>query len=104
MPRPKGEPTKVVRLPVALLEPLEAEAHASGKPIADVLAARLDGPAASSAITVAARSAPGTTARGRTPKAAHAKPTRAVPVATGSRPTHLPTCRCAVCKPKGAKR
>ncbi len=88
-----------------LLEPLEAEAKLTDRPLAEVLAARLDR-SAEPAAPPRRLSPAGTAGRGRQPKVTHAKPTGPVPIAAPARPAHLATCKCGVCKPttKGAKR
>lgn len=100
----KGQPTKVVRLPVALLEPLEAEASRTGKPIAEVLASRLRAtPAAAQSATApsASRSSPRTKATARRPAAA----TMDDPARGLNENGHLRFCKCPMCgPPKGAKR
>lgn len=57
VPRPKGPPPEVVRLPTALIGPLRAEAKASGRSLGAVLAERLAAPALAAAKPKAVRAA-----------------------------------------------
>ncbi len=103
MPRPKGEPTRVVRLPVALLDAAEAEAKRTNRTLADVLAARLGAPVR--ATSGPTQSSPRARPRVTEAVAPRVQP-RAIPEATGLNANgHLRFCKCPMCKPvqKGGK-
>lgn len=89
----------MVRLPVALLEPFEAEAKRQGQPLATVLAARLESPAPPPTTTPAAFAGVAVVTDARVPrgtvKLAVRKPDEGLN-ANG----HLTFCKCAMCRPK----
>lgn len=76
MPRPKGEPTKVVRLKAAWIEPYEAEAKRTGRPLTDVLAAAVE--QALAATRGEPDSQPGTRGQAKLPRSESGRPS--VPV------------------------